>query len=162
MIRKGPGAITEVRVSVQRRRLLISWHGGAPLDLGFEVPEAFVPWVNIFHVGDEVELLHVSRRVPLQISPRMDAGSVTFLCSTLGGEEVGAIGGLGPKDLGSVLASLVREAVPAPRHAGWTGVLPSGALLEKEQLTTPLQELFELHQIESQDAGERQSEDDCL
>merc|ERR1719350_725387 len=161
--RRGRGAIAEVRVSIRRRRLRMSWHGGALQDLDFDLPEAFVPWVNIFNFGDEIELLHVqSRRVPLQISPRMDAGSVMFLCNTLGGEEVGAIGGLRPEDLGSVLTARVREEVPAPRHAGWTGVLPSGVLLEKEQLTMPLQKLFELHQIESQDAGERQSEDDSL
>merc|ERR1712012_1304705 len=82
-------------------------------------------------------------RLPLQIEANPDRGASAFTCATLSGVVVGKLEGLGPEDLGSALAELIHESIPAPPNAKWRIVLPRGNVLEADELHLTLRDLFE-------------------
>lgn len=135
-------AVSEVRASLQSRRLHISFGDEAPLDLGVDMPAEVVPWAWIDAPGDEINFVEVPA-LPLQVFAHVAEGRISIVCASMGGHEVCKIRGLVPEDLGSVLAGRIRESAPAPPpDTRWKVLLPSGQILESDKLLFPLHELF--------------------
>lgn len=108
------------------------------------------PCLDMYHrEGQEAELraFTCTAAVPLQVFPHEDEGSLTFVCSSMAGERMGSVGPLGPEDLGSALAALIDESLPAPPNGFWKIVLPAGTLLENEALTLRLHEMLGLGKV---------------
>lgn len=141
------GEITEIHVTIRDRRLLMTFDDEAPVDLGHDLPATVVPWLFIGDVGDAIEFEEVLRVVPLQVFARAAGarrGSLAITCARIGGEEVGAVGGFFPQDVGASLVTAIHASVPAPPGTQWRLVLPSGELLDEDALLQPLPQLFDL------------------
>lgn len=92
------------------------------------------------------------RKVPLQLLPQMDEGTVTVECANLGGDTLKIFHGLDPQETGQNFIQRIRDEVPAPPKAQWSMALPNGEFLDDERLAMPLRELFEMGEEEEEEA----------